>query len=159
MTDDRPSVGLFVRSLTPSGTAKQQEAILDTVNHLDDRDTIDDYEVTVWGERIVPDSLAAATTPGQRIMETIDAFETWAKANDAAIDRFFEEQAIESAVTGECYIATRLPMLAMAEYVDGEIRMVTPHVDDDGVLTVADRVTTLGEEVAIENGQATVPAV
>lgn len=159
MSSARMSMELFVRSLTPSGAAQRQEAILDRLERLDERGVIDGYTVTVWGEQVVPGSLAARTDAGKEIVATVDSFEEWASAMGVSVDRFFEEQSVESAVTGERYAATSLPVLAMAEYVDGDLAWVTPHEDEDGVHTVVDRLDRIEEGTEANADRAATSAV
>ncbi|MEF8785320.1 MAG: HTH domain-containing protein [Haloarculaceae archaeon] len=157
MSDTRPSIELFVRSLSPNGAAQQQEAILSRLDRLDERGVVDDYTVTIWGERIVPESLAAQTDTGREMRETVEQFRTWADERGVSLDRFFTDQTIHSAITGDRYSATALPVFAMAEYEDGELRSVTPHERDEGTLTVEDRLEALGEQATHKDGQPAAP--
>jgi hypothetical protein len=141
MQSARPSVELFVRSLSPSGATHRQEAILDRLDRLDEQDVIEDYTVTVWGERIGPDSLAAETDTGQRTLNSVAEFESWADANGVSVERFYPVETVDSTLAGDRYTAISLPVMAMAEFVDGELCHVTPH-EDDRVRTVADRLDT-----------------
>ncbi len=146
MSAERPTIELFVRSLTPSGAAPRQEAVLDKLDRLDERGVVEEYSITVWGEQIAPDTLAAETKTGERIVNTVAAFEEWADEHGVSVDRFFTEQSIGSSVTDERYTAISLPVIAMAEYVGGELRAVTPYQSPNGIRTVADRLDTLGEQ-------------
>lgn len=154
---DTPTIELFVRSLTPSGAAQRQEAVLDKLDRLDERGVIEDYTITVWGEQIDPNSLAAETDAGKRILDTVASFEEWADEHDVSVDRFFTEQSIGSAITGERYTAMSLPVIAMAEYVDDQLQTVTPYQGDDSIQTVADRLETLGEQTEHTDERAVTP--
>jgi hypothetical protein len=136
------AVELFVRSLSPSGATHQQERILERLDELATEGHIDDYEVTVWGERVVPDSIAAETPTGERVLDTVEEFQSWATAHGVAVDRFYPERTVESAITGEEFTAISLPVVAMAEYVDDRLHHVTPH-EGETVQTVLDRLDAL----------------
>ena len=157
MPDTRRSIELFVRSLAPNGATQQQEAILSRLDQLDERGVVDNYTVTIWDERIVPESLAAQSGTGREIGETVDQFQAWADERDVSLDRFFIDQTIHSAITGDRYSAIALPVFALAEYEDGELRSVTPHERDKGTLTVEDRLELLGEQATRKDGQSAVP--
>ena len=57
--------------------------------------------MTVWGERVAPDSLAAQTDAGQEILGAVEAFREWAAQNGVAVDRFFTERTVDSTLTGD----------------------------------------------------------
>lgn len=139
------AVELFVRSLSPSGATHQQERILERLDELATEGRIDDYGMTVWGERVVPDSVAAETATGESVLNTIEQFQSWAAAHGVSVDQFYPEQTVESAITGEEFTAISLPVVAMAEYVDGRLHHVTPH-EGETVQTVLDRLDALDEE-------------
>jgi hypothetical protein len=115
------------------------------LERLVDRGVVCGYEVTVWGEQFVPGSLAAETAVGRRVAETLDRFAAWADDRNASVDRCDEEQTVESGVTGDRYTAIALPVMAMAEYVDGDLAYVTPHAEGECVETVAGRLDALRE--------------
>ena len=139
------AVELFVRSLSPSGATHQQERILERLDELAAEGHVDDYEVTVWGERVVPDSVAADTPTGENVLDTVDEFGSWATAHGVSVERFYPEQTVESAITGDEFTAISLPVVAMAEYVDGRLHHVTPH-EGETVQTVLGRLDALGTE-------------
>ena len=157
-----PSVELYVQSLTPSGATHRLESILDHLDRLDRRGDIAGYDVTVWGEKVVPDSLAARTDFGREVLETVDEFESWASAYGVSVERFYPTETVDSALTGEEFTTVSLPVMAMAEYVDGRLQHVTPH-EGDGIQTVSDRLDALADRDTSghdrERGDApTVPA-
>lgn len=146
MTSTDRSIELFVRSLTSSGIVYKQETVLDTLDRLDDRGVVDHYDVTVWGDQVVPGSIAAQTDTGEEILDAIDAFHSWAAENDVTVDRFFTDRAVTSSITGDPVTAISLPVIAMAEYEDGQLVSVTPHETEEDIQTVIDRLDALKDQ-------------
>lgn len=144
------TVELYVRSLAPRAAHDRLEDFVDTLETLEARDRIVDYTVHVWGSRIDRTSAAARTEAGQFVTERVEAFTDWACEQGLSMGSFFEEESVESSITGEEYTAMTLPTAALAEYVDGELAFVAPCSNGEAVCTVMDRLEALES-----NGTAT----
>lgn len=139
-----------MRSLAPRAAHGHLEDLVEQLEMLDTRDRIDEFTVHVWGARVDRTSAVARTDAGRFVTERVEAFSEWACENGLSMGSFFDEEPVESAITGEEYTATILPTAALAEYVDDELAFVAPCSDGDTVLTVTDRLDALQN-----NGQAT----
>lgn len=145
MATATPTVELFVRSLTPQGT--DQESILERLDRMQAAGQIDDYSVTVWGDRIALDSTFAETAAGRQLLDRIDEFEQWATTEGVSLDGCFETKQVDSMVLDSSTRERCLPVRVMAEYENGELRSVTPHVDGDETRTVSDRLDELADQI------------
>lgn len=145
------TVELYVRSLAPPAAHDHLEELVETLETLETRDRIADYDVHVWGSRIDRKSAAARTDAGRFVVERVEAFTDWACEQGLSMGSFFEEESVESSITGEEYSAMTLPTAALAEYVDDELAFVAPCSDGDSVCTVRDRLETLEEEATTQS--------
>ena len=136
---------LYVRSLAPRAAHDQQEALVERLETLDSREHIADYTVHVWGSRLDPSSAVARTGDGQFVRERVQTFRNWAAENGLSTGSFFEEEPVESSITGEEYTVLTLPTAALAEYVDGELEFVAPCTNGETVYTISDRLEELAD--------------
>lgn len=137
------TVELFVRSLAPRATRGHLEDLIEHLEMLETRGHIQSFEVHVWGSRIDRTSAAARTEVGQFVTERVEAFSEWACENDFSLGSFFEEEPVESSITGEEYTATTLPTATLAEYVDDDLSFVAPCSDGETMYTIEDRLEAL----------------
>lgn len=146
MKGTRPTLELFVRSLAPTARSGELETVLDRLDALVERGVVDDYSVTVWGEEVRADGDAVERTAiGRHVLDSLASFRAWAADNDASVSRFYETRPVERGLLGEEYTVTTLPVVAMAEYGDGDLQYVTPHEMEGTVRTVRDRLDVLAE--------------
>nr|WP_255195228.1 HTH domain-containing protein [Halorarius litoreus] len=101
-----------------------------------ERGTVDDYEVVVWGAAIPTDT-------DHELGARLDAFRAWAAETDAELVGVEERQT--GSLVDEPYQVTTLPVLAVAEYHDGDLVAVTPSEQNGAIRTVADHVGALQE--------------
>lgn len=133
---------LFVRSLCPEGCKPQQETLVDWLDELESRGVIDEYEVYVWGKRVAL-SAERGTEAAERALSTYRMFTEWAEENGRSVRSFFQEESVESDLTGESYRAVVFPTVILAEYVDGELLFVAPSTDGERICTPIDRLEEL----------------
>lgn len=136
---------LFVRSLCPEGCKPQQEMLVEWLDDLESRDVIDGYDVHVWGKR-VDLSAETRTAPAERALSTYRTFTEWADRNGRSVRSFFNEQSVESDLTGESYRAVVFPTVTLAEYADGDLLFVAPSSDGEHICTPTDRLEELDPE-------------
>jgi len=123
---------LYVRSLAPSGAQRRQAAVIDQLRTLAERDVLDQVEIQVWGKRIDLSRTAARTDTGRGMLDKISRFKAWADTHGYTLEPVFETRHRASSITGEAYTSLVLPTMLLVEYVNDEVRHVTPHqVDQD----------------------------
>jgi len=134
---DGASLELYLRSLAPGGALDYQERILERLDALVEKGSVDGYAVHLWGDRVCPRSVSAATGPGRFVLDRLAAFERWGEHNDVEVT--FEREMVCSAITGAERETVRLPATALAEFRDGDLVFVAPCVDDGVPYAAVDR--------------------
>jgi len=152
MTGTQPRIELYVRSLLPDGAGHRQEAVIEQLQRLDAEDEIADFSVIVWGKQIAHESAGSRTEEGEYILNRVAEFKQWALSNNVSLESFYQTHEVENDASDEAYNAMVLPVMGLAEYVDGELRHVAPCTDGDAVHTITERLDRLerGEPAAIE---------
>lgn len=141
---------LFVRSLCPEGCRPQQDALVARMSELESAGVIEGYDVHVWGKQVELDP-ETRTEPGERALATYRSFVEWADRNGRNLGSFFQERAVDSAVSGESYRSVVFPAFALAEYVDGDLAFVTPSADGQRIRTPTDRFDELDPRTDVSN--------
>jgi hypothetical protein len=144
-------IELCVRSLASRTGKGIQEQAIDRLQRLETTGELDALSVRIWGEEVALSTTATETERGRAILQRVGAFREWAAHNDVSLAPFFEPREKTSRITGEEYATLRLPVLVMAEYVDGDIVHVAPHRRDSGVYTVEDRLASHAEPTSGHN--------
>jgi hypothetical protein len=137
-------VELFVRSLCPEDATHQQNYVLDQLQALEEAGRIEDLSILIWGSRIEP-RLAQRTAEGRHLLERLSMFERWERESDASLDAFDWQHPLTNMVSDESVSVITLPTLALAEYVDGDLRHVAPCTRDGTVHRVTDRISSLAD--------------
>lgn len=140
-----PEAELYVRSL--ASRTGCQERVIKQLQQLDTEGRLAGVDVHVWGTEVGLSTTAVETDSQQSILETVAQFRSWADSAGVSIEKFYEDHTRVSGLTGEEFATLRLPVLALAEYEDGELVSVTPHERDCGVRTVPDRLEMLAGSV------------
>jgi hypothetical protein len=147
MTTDREQgrvrVELHVRSLAPRAGGRQQDRVIDRLDHLESVGRVDEVAIDVWGRQVGLSSAAARTDAGRYVLDRVESFREWAAETGRSIESFFETRRVESEITDEKYVALVLPSLSLAEYRDGDLAYVAPCSDGGEVTTVPDRLDVL----------------
>lgn len=151
MTSSEPNservVELYVRSLYSPSAHQRQESVIESLQRLEADGTIDEFSVVVWGKHLTPDSDAIQTEKGERLAERINEFEQWARDQNVSLTSFYQTRETESLITDTVQTALSLPMMGLAEYVDGDVVQVTPYTDTGSVVRVEDHVDELAGTV------------
>jgi len=137
-----PRVELFVRSLSPAGVSQQQDHVIGQLQALENDGRIADLSIYVWGDRLAPDT-AHLTEHGEFLLDRLTAFERWERATGASLDAFGWRDSSTTMATEQSIDVISLPLLGLAEFVDGELRHVAPCARDGAVHSVRDRVAAL----------------
>jgi len=147
-------VDVHVRSLAPGfGVRQRQEAVMDRLRTLADRDVLDDVTLSVWGDGICVDGACAETTACRRVLDRIERFRSWAANCDRPVDLGFERRSVSSAVLEDSYEEVVPPEVCLAVYADDVLAFVLPctvagdHVSASAVFDMLDRqqVDAVGE--------------
>jgi hypothetical protein len=136
---------LWIRSFAPVGGDERQEAAVQRLQELHDEDRLADLTVRMWGKKLRRSSAATYTEEGQVVVERFETFREWAAAEDRSLTPFFEERAESCEFTGESDDVIVLPSVALAEFRDGDLVHLAPHVDGDRRVSVEDRIDELRE--------------
>ena len=145
-------IELYVRSLLPNGAHERQEAVVDRLERLDREDRIENFSLIVWGKQVARESAAAHTEEGQYILNRVAEFKQWSLSNNVSLESFYQTTTVDNEVTDASYTAMTLPVMGLAEYVDGELQHVAPCTSGDVVHTIVERLDRLenGEPSALE---------
>lgn len=137
-------VELYVRSLAAGDSQARVEETLSRLRDLESDGAIDDYDVHVWGDGVALDSQVTETDAGAFIRERVAAFREWAHEADRDLAGF-DERTTHSAMTGRAHRNLSVPAMALCERRGEDIEWVAP-CEDDGTVTVGDRLDALEEE-------------
>lgn len=150
-------VELFVRSLAPTGATDQQSAAIADLERLEEEGVIETYSVTVWGNRICPET-AEATDFGRSLLEKVDRFRRWGRDNGVSLEPYFQRREIRSMVD-EPYAAIVPPLMCLAVYDDaGELWGVFPCLKDEERCSIFDCLQSFEESDAVPGSPSDVRA-
>ena len=149
-------VELYVRSLAPGGTHRQQDTVVRRLDDLLAERAIEDYDVRVWGDCICHASASARTVDGRHVQDRLARIERWAADEGRSLDGVYREVQCDSAITEESWTEVRFPEIALAEFVDGELVHLAPSHDEDAdeLVRVTDRLADLAEAADADVGHA-----
>lgn len=141
-------VELYVRSLAPGGTHRQQDTVVRRLDDLLGDDVIDDYDVRVWGDRICRSSACARTADGRHVKDRLARVERWADREGRSLDGIYREVECESTITDESWTEVRFPQIALAEFEGDELVHLAPSHDTDAdeLVRVTDRLADLADD-------------
>ena len=150
---------LYVRTLSPPGARTRQEAAIDRLQHLSERDVVEDAHVQVWGRRIDPTTNAAETDQGRFILNRIAEFKQWALANNTTLGSSYETREQSPSITGTEHTTLVLPKMGLAEYHGTELYQVTPCTEPDGGVSVTDHLDDVERRLADQPAPASTRSV
>ncbi|MFC5972764.1 HTH domain-containing protein [Halomarina salina] len=145
-------IELYVRSLAPGGTHRQQDTVVRRLDDLLRESAIDDYDVRVWGDRICHASASARTADGRHVQDRLARIERWADEEGRSLDGVYREVHCDSAITEESWTEVRFPEIALAEFVDDQLVHLAPSHDEDAdeLVRVTDRLADLADETPVD---------
>lgn len=141
-------VELYVRSLAPSGTRNEQDAIVERLLDLERWDVVDDVDLTVWGDAVCLDSASAQAGTGKRVAERIRDFYSWCEDRRASLDPFFAWSNVDSSISGDSFRRVVPPHCCLAIYVDDQLEEVYPSSVEGDVRSLEDGLRSLEEDSA-----------
>lgn len=134
---------LYVRSLAPRGVRAQQQGVIERLEHLTERGTIEGYAVHVCGKQVPAEPDAAVTDFGAHLLDRVAVFEAWARRNGWSLGGLFDRRELDSAITGEHTEVLVMPVMALAEYEGDDLRFVAPCSTGGTECSVQDRLDDL----------------
>ncbi len=114
------------------GTYDAQKRVLDRLNRLDEQGVFDNAELASTWDGI--ETYAGDVRP--EAIETYREFQDWAEANDFTLEPGFDVRERYVTGTTEKRDAVIFPVVALAIYVDDDLRAVLPSADRFGHYTV-----------------------
>lgn len=114
------------------GTYEAQKRALDRIRTLDDRNVFDDATLAATWH----DVETYATDVRDGAIETYEEFRTWANANDFSLEPAFDIRPRYVEGTTEVRRAVVFPVVALAIYVEDDLKAVLPSTDEFGHYTV-----------------------
>lgn len=130
VTDGRPRIELYLRSLAPAQGRRQQETVVERLRALDTDDRIRGFDVVLCGECVCPQSATAETDPGRRLLDSYERFADWADRTDRELVGFSRRDTT-SLLTGTEVTGIVFPRVVLAEYRDGALSYVAPSAGDE----------------------------
>jgi DNA-binding Lrp family transcriptional regulator len=134
---------LFVRSLAPRGVRTRQQAVVERLQELTERGTVGGYTVHVCGKQVPARAADATTEFGAYLLDRIGVFEKWADRNGWSLESLFERHSLDSSITGEHTEVIVMPVMALAEYEDDDLRFVAPCSTGEQRCSIQDRLDDL----------------
>jgi len=138
----RPAVDLYVRSMCPAGAHDRQERVIERIQSMNEAGDVEEVSIVVWGDRISTDTAAGHTDRGRDIPDRIAAFQRWALREGVSLP-WVQPRRVGRVATDAHREANSLPVMCLAEYVDGDLTHVTSHADGDTVRCVDDHLARL----------------
>ena len=131
-----PRVAFYVRG-DMFGANDQQTAVVTALSALAEDGRIDEYEVSVWSDRVRLDGDSQPPAA-----DHYREFATWAEAEGVDIDPFFTVRERESFVDGTAHELV-LPVMCLAVRTDDGLETVAPHDRNGESTSVRDCVEAL----------------
>lgn len=155
MGNNEPTrVELYVRSLAPSGTRSTQEAIVNRLLDLERNGTLDEIDLTVWGNAVCLDGASARVGVGSRVADKIRDFYGWCEDKRASLDPFFTRSSVDSSITGDSFDRVVPPHRCLAIYVGDELQKLYPCMVDGNVRSLEDGLRMLERRRVHYSGSA-----
>lgn len=149
----RPWFELRVRSPPSTGDPEVRGDVTARLDELETDGTIDRYDVLGWGREYRPTS-APQIELGRTFHERLVELDEWAACTGLSVAPFFRMRTGRSGRSGRDDVAQATlvhPPLVLAEYVDTELRHISPCTDGQAIYSVDDHLD------AVENGVQRVP--
>lgn len=118
-------VETYIRSRTPAaGTHSRRAQLFRTLEQQTDTDQIEQYDVTLLGEKLCLCDHCRTLQDSTQLLETVEQLESW---RDGGIrSSGFLEHEIDSSITDERYSVVVPPEVALGIYVDDSLAGVFP---------------------------------
>lgn len=142
--------------LPPLGAKSKQESVLTTLEELVDDGEIDEFTVTITGNRLCLCDTCMKTDAESTLINRFKELDEWGRDHDASTSPFFETRTLDSTMAGETARALVPPRLSVALYCDGELSGVFPCEMGDVTVSATDFVSTLaqlseGQRIVVES--------
>lgn len=141
--DSETRIELYVQSLSPHGARAQQDEVVERLLDLAETESVDVFDLHVWGKQLCPNAAAVRTDAGNRYAERREQFREWSGHDGRRADHLLDAHEVDAGVAGDCYTAVPTPVLLLAEFEGEELTHVAPCHRGDSMTTVRERIRTL----------------
>ena len=124
----------FVRSSPPAGARDSAARTVDRLRTLVEAGRVDEYSVYHWGRTVDPGAVPPCLEMEDLLFDRVGSFRSWAVDADVELEGFVRREA--GGLLEEPRTVLVVPVVALAEYVDGELVGVAPHSGGGETLTV-----------------------
>lgn len=124
---DSVTVELFLRSYTPTSRHVDRSALVESVTERVENGMIDDYDVTVVGDRICVCDCCTELYAEEDTYNVVTDLVEW--RSGPLETSGVSERAVESEITGEYHHTLTLPEQALGVFVDDALVGVFPCTD------------------------------
>jgi len=124
----------FVRSSPPAGARDSAARTVDRLRTLVEAGRVDEYSVYHWGRTVDPGAVPPCLEMEDLLFDRVGSFRSWAVDADVELEGFVRREA--GGLLEEPRTVLAVPVVALAEYVDGELVGVAPHSGGGETLTV-----------------------
>lgn len=142
-TETSLTAEVFVHSLAPVGSKRQQDALVERLSGLADEGVVDGVDLLVWGDSICTGSVLANVGSGERIVSTIGEFYALAAKRGISISPFFRITKVTSSFADESFRRIVPPCRCLALYAEQKLVAVFPCVVDGVAYTPEDAISVL----------------
>jgi hypothetical protein len=142
-SDSDVRIECWCRSLAEAPDGPQAE-VVERLEWLAAGGVLDDVAVETWPRLVPADEEWALGGHERRVHERLAAFEAWAARTGVELRGGFDERDVGNEFTDPSVERVRvLPVVALAEYHDGQLTMVSPMCEGGGVFRVQDHLQAL----------------
>ena len=124
----------FVRSTPPTGTRDPAARTVDRLRALVEAGCVDEYSVYRWGRTVDLGGTAPCSETGDILFDRVGSFRSWAADAGVELEGFVRRET--TGLAEEPRIVLAVPVVTLAEYIDGELVGVAPHSGGGETLTV-----------------------
>ena len=124
----------FVRSSPPTGARDSAARTVDRLRTLVEAGRVDEYSVYRGGRTVDPGAVPPCLETEDLLFDRIGSFRSWATDAGVELEGFVRREA--GGLLEEPRTVLAVPVVTLAEYVDGELVGVAPHSGGGETLTV-----------------------
>lgn len=126
-------IEIYFRSVSRPNAHEYQEGLLERVRELDRQDVVDEFGVTLVGEKICSCESCRKIEKVQERLEEIEQWREWAASNGVTLS--IDEKSVRSSVMGREYEFIVLPTATLVARVGQSIQAVLPNRTEGEVVT------------------------
>ena len=124
----------FVRSSPPAGARDPAARTVGRLRGLVEAGRVDECSVHRWGRTIDSGAAPPCSETGDLLFDRVGSFRSWAADAGVELEGFVRREA--GGLLEEPRTVLAVPVVTLAEYIDGELVGVAPHSGSGETLTV-----------------------